>query len=110
MEQHLLTTEFAEDNAGLQGTIRARHPAGVLAQEDNGFPYEYILLLVSLLSLDILGGDKSTGLGRCRIQIKENTLSWNRQGISLDKVLQSFRGEPDDWAVMWEMLREEAMA
>ena len=110
MEQHLFTTEFAEGNAGLQGAIRARHPAGVLTQENNGFPYEYTLLLVSLLSLDTLGGDKSTGLGRCRIQIKEDTLLWNHQRISSNEVLQSFRDEPDDWAVMLEMLREELMA
>ena len=102
MERHLFTTEFAEKGTRLQGNIRARHPAGVLTQEDNGFPYEYTLLLVSLLSLDTLGGDKSTGLGRCRIRIKEDALLWNRQRISSDEVLQHFRDEPDEWAV--EML------
>lgn len=54
MEQHLFTTEFAEGGANLQGIIRARHPAGVLTQEGNGFPYEYALLLAALLSLDTL--------------------------------------------------------
>ena len=106
MEQHLFTTEFAEKDTRLQGVIRARHPAGVLTQDGNGFPYEYTLLLVSLLSLDTLGGDKSTGLGRCRIQIKEDTLLWNRKKISSDKALKSFRDEPE-WGLMLEMLREE---
>ena len=110
MEQHLFTTEFSEGNASLQGTIRARHPAGVLTQYEDGFPYEYALLLVSLLSLDTLGGDKSTGLGRCKIQFKENTLFWNRKHISSEEILQSFRAEPDEWVLMLEMLREEYTA
>ena len=38
MEQHLFTTEFAEGNINLQGSIRARHPAGVLTQDEGGFP------------------------------------------------------------------------
>ena len=107
MEQHLFTTEFSEGNAGLQGAIRARHPAAILTQEEEGFPYEYALLLVSLLSLDTLGGDKSTGLGRCRIQIKEDTLFWNSQPISSEEALQDFRHAPDDWTVMLGMLRDE---
>ena len=110
MEQHLFTTEFSEGNDRLQGTIRARHPSGVLTQYEDGFPYEYALFLVSLLSMETLGGDKSTGLGRCRIEIIEDTLSWNRERISSDKVLQSFKDEPDEWSLMLEMLREESTA
>ncbi len=110
MEQHLFTTEFVESRANLRGTIRARHPAGVLTQEEDGFPYEYTLLFLALLSLDTLGADKSTGLGRCKIHIQEDTLLWNRQHISLDEILQSFRDEPDEWVLMLEMLREEYTA
>ena len=110
MEQHLFTTEFAEDNTSLQGTIRARHSSGVLTQDGNDLPYEYALLLASLLSLDTLGGDKSTGLGRCKIQIQEDTLFWNSQHISSDEVLQSFKDEPEDWGEMLEILREEYTA
>lgn len=110
MEQHLFTTEFSEEGTRLQGGIRARHPVGVLTQDGDGFPYEYALLLASLLSLDTLGGDKSIGLGHCRIEIKEDTLFWNSQHISSDKALQSFTDESDDWGVMLEMLREESTA
>jgi CRISPR/Cas system CSM-associated protein Csm3 (group 7 of RAMP superfamily) len=106
MEQHLFTTEFAEGGANLQGIIRARHPAGVLTQYGDGFPYEYALLLATLLSLDALGGDKSTGLGRCKIQLKPETLCWNNQCISLEEALQSFRDEPNEWGSLLEMLRE----
>ena len=77
MEQHLFTTELTEGNTNLQGKIRGRHPANVLTQYDGGFPYEYALLVAALLSLDTLGGDKSTGLGRCKIKLKGGTLCWN---------------------------------
>ncbi len=89
-----------------KGSIRARHPAGVLTQEGNGFPYEYALLLAALLSLDTLGGDKSVGLGRCEIRLKEETLCWNSQCISSDEAFQSFKDEPEEWGSLLEMLRE----
>lgn len=107
MEQHLFTTEFAEGGANLQGTIRARHPAGVLTQYEGGFPYEYALLLAVLLSLDAVGGDKSVGLGRCKIRLKEETLYWNSKRISSDNIFQSFKDESKEWGLMLEMLREE---
>ena len=109
-EQHLFTTEFAERGVNLQGSIRARHPADVLTQYKGGFPYEYALLIAALLSLDALGGDKSAGLGRCKILLKEETLRWNSQCISLEEALQSFKDEPDGWGLMLEMLREELTA
>ena len=106
MEKHLFTTELTEGDIALQGMIRARHPAGVLTQYEDGFPYEYSLLIAGLLSLDALGGDKSVGLGRCEIKLKEKSLRWNDEGISKDCALQSF-DEPD-WGVMLEMVRGEA--
>ena len=106
MEQHLFTTEFVEGGANLQGSIRARHPVGVLTQYDGGFPYEYALLLAALLSLDALGGDKSVGLGRCEIRLKEKTLCWNSQRISLNEAFQSFKDESDEWGEMLKLLRE----
>lgn len=70
-EQRLFSTEMADPRVELAGTIRARHPQGVLTQDGDAFPYEYALLILALLSLDALGGDKSCGLGRCRVQLKE---------------------------------------
>ena len=84
MEQHLFTTELAQGDINMQGKIRARHPAGVLTQEEDGFPYEYALLVAALLSLDALGGDKSVGLGRCEVTVESIALEWSgclaRQG------------------------------
>ncbi len=107
MEQHLFTTELTESNVKLQGKIRARHPAGVLTQYEDGFPCEYDLLIAALLSLDALGGDKSLGLGRCEVQIEPESLYWNDQRISLDEVLQSFQEE--DWSGWVDILREESI-
>ncbi len=107
MEQHLFTTELTEGDVNLQGKIRARHPAGVLTQDEDSFPYEYDLLIAALLSLDALGGDKSLGLGRCKVQIEPESLYWNDKRRSLDEVLQSFHNEPEEWGEMLKILREE---
>lgn len=106
MERQLFTTELTEGDIALQGTIRARHPAGVLTQADDGFPYEYSLLIAGLLSLDALGGDKSVGLGRCRIDLEEESLRWNDASISKEEALQSF--EDEDWKEWVDILREES--
>ena len=107
MEQHLFTTELTEDDVILRGKIRARHPAGVLTQDEDGFPYEYDLLVAALLSLDALGGDKSLGLGRCEVHIEPKSLRWNGQRILLDEILQSFRDLQEDWGEWVSALREE---
>ena len=108
MERHLFTTELTEGDIELQGTIRARHPAGVLTQYEDGFPYEYSLLIAGLLSLDALGGDKSVGLGRCEIKLKEKALRWNDESISKKDALQSFRELAELWGEWVNELREES--
>ena len=107
MDQHLFTTESATTDIILRGSIRARHFAGVLTQDCGGFPYEYALLVAGLLSLDRLGGDKSVGLGWCKIELERNSVRWNESDIPLLEVLQTFRNE-DEWGVMLNLLREES--
>ena len=102
MEQHLFTTETVEAGPDLHGAVRARHPAGVLTQDDDGFPYEYALLVAGLLTLETLGGDKSVGMGRCGIEIE--SLNWNDADTKIEIALASFH-EPD-WADMIDLLRE----
>ena len=104
MENHLFTTELAEGGIKLQGKIRGRHSAGVLTQDSEEFPYEYSLLLAAFLSLDTLGGDKSVGLGRCKVKLKNQSLYWNGECISQDDAFQNFQEE--DWQTMIELLRE----
>lgn len=108
MEHHLFTTELTGRDISLRGKIRARHPAGILTQEEDGFPYEYALLVAGLISLDALGGDKSVGLGRCEVDLETESLRWNGQRIPLDEVLQSFREE--EWGEWVNTLREVLMS
>ena len=105
MEQHLFTTELIEGDILLRGQVRARHPSGVLTQDENGFPYEYALLVAGLLSLDALGGDKSVGLGRCEVSVEPESLRWNGQPVSVEQALECFREK--EWAEMLSLLREE---
>lgn len=102
-ERHLFTTEMSDSQWVLQGTIRARHPAGVLTQHEGGFPYEYSLLVAGLLSIEAFGGDKSAGLGRCQITIDK--LTWNGQQRSAEECLETFAEK--DWKEMVDLLREE---
>lgn len=103
-EQHLFTTEMVEKGISLQGGIRARHPRGVLTQDEDGFPYEYALLVAGLLSMETLGGGRSVGLGRCEVSLEPDSFRWNDQVITLDDALRSFK-EPD-WDEMLKLLRE----
>jgi CRISPR/Cas system CSM-associated protein Csm3 (group 7 of RAMP superfamily) len=105
----LFSTEVAPaEGCTLTGRLAARHPAGVLtqAQDDDGFPYEYALLLASLLTIDCLGADKSVGLGRCTISIKDNRVRWNEHAAyPLEQALKSL--DEQEWLEMLSMLREE---
>lgn len=103
MEQHLFTTELAPCDLSVEGEIRARHPAGVLTQDGDGFPYEYALLVAAFLSLDALGGDKSVGLGRCEATVE--SLRWNGQPVSQDDALESLQEE--EWGEMLNIVRGE---
>ncbi len=104
MDQHLFSTELVDAHVSLNGEVRARHPGGVLTQDNDGFPYEYALLVAGILSLDTLGGDNSVGLGQCEVRIE--SLRWNGQDTSPALAVQSFKEEVD-WAVMVDLLREE---
>lgn len=105
MDHHLFTTESVGSEVCLRGVIRARHPGGVLTQYEDGFPYEYALLVAGLLSLDTLGGDQSVGLGRCELSLEPKSLCWNGGVVSLDDALNGFR--EDDWAEMLWLVRGE---
>jgi CRISPR/Cas system CSM-associated protein Csm3 (group 7 of RAMP superfamily) len=106
-EQTLFVTEVAcGRDTTLQSRLHARHAPGTLTQDNDGFPFEYALLLAGLLSLDQLGGDKSAGLGRCRITIAGAAVRWNdRPDYPLAEALKGF--EEPEWFAMLQLLREE---
>jgi CRISPR/Cas system CSM-associated protein Csm3 (group 7 of RAMP superfamily) len=95
------------DSRALRGTLRARHPTGVLSLYDGGFPLEYALLLAGIQTVDRLGGNRSSGLGSCRVEIVDNQVLWNGDTVPLEKALASFA---EGWEVMLELAREEGKA
>ncbi|MEJ5277397.1 MAG: hypothetical protein WHU94_15945, partial [Thermogemmata sp.] len=108
-EQTLFVTEVVQGRATrLHSRLQARHPAGSLTQDGDSFPFEYSLLLAGLLSLDRLGGDKSAGFGRCRIEIENNTVRWNDQSsFPLGQALKSFEDLGEDWFAFLKDFRGE---
>jgi CRISPR/Cas system CSM-associated protein Csm3 (group 7 of RAMP superfamily) len=114
-EGHLFTTELVEGGGApvLEGRLRARHPGGVLTPNGERFPFEYALLVTALLSMETLGGNKSAGLGQCRLTIKEGTLRWNGAERGIDYALASFEENydvsrnRDEWTDMVKLVRGE---
>lgn len=108
-DRTLFVTEVAQAGGPeLHSHVRARHPVGALTQDGDGFPFEYSLLLTGLLSLDALGGDKGTGLGKCRITIVGGAVRWNeKSNFSLEEALKSFGDLRDDWYAFLKDFRGE---
>lgn len=104
-DRTLFVSEVVSGNGrALLGRLKARHPAGVLTPGENGFPHEYALLLAGLLGIENLGGDRSVGLGKCRIEIPGGVLRWNGNDLPLSTALTSL-AEPD-WKEQLELHRE----
>lgn len=78
-EHHLFSSEYVAPMT-LSTLIEGYHRKMTYLNEGDT-PYEYCLLIAGIMSLERLGGDKSTGSGKVRIQI--NSIEYN--GISLDK-------------------------
>ncbi len=102
-EQTLFTTEIAPPlGMTLRSRLAARHPPGVLTQESpNQPPLEYPLLIAALLSIDALGGDKSIGLGACRIELTD--IQWNGRPYDVRDILKPL--EDPEWHGLIELHR-----
>jgi CRISPR/Cas system CSM-associated protein Csm3 (group 7 of RAMP superfamily) len=104
-ERTLFTTEVVPRAVALTGSLRARHPAGVLTCDGDGFPYEYALLLAGLLTVESLGGTRSAGMGRCRITVEGERVRWN--GRADYPLAEALRGmDEKDWSDLVQLLRE----
>lgn len=86
----------------LKARLRARHSPGVLTQDGGSLPFEYALLIAGMLQVQALGGMRSSGLGRCTIQIDQ--LFWNGGELTVEAALKSF--EEHDWKLLLDMIRE----
>lgn len=84
-DKALYTSEFGANDLTFQGIIQgwlACSAIPALAQEPTPPTYSLLLLLAGLRLVDRLGGNKSTGKGRCRCAIK--TLKINDSTVELD--------------------------
>jgi CRISPR/Cas system CSM-associated protein Csm3 (group 7 of RAMP superfamily) len=77
-EHHLFSSEYVAPMT-LSTLIEGYHRKMICFKGDT--PYEYCLLIAGIMSLEYLGGYKSTGSGKVHIQT--NSIKYN--GISLDK-------------------------
>src|SRR5262249_21129247 len=94
---------------GLEATWRARHAPAVLTSAGAGVPSESALLLGGVVSVEALGGDRSAGVGACRIEVPARAVSWNgRPDYPLTRALAAM--EEQDWADMVVLLREGGAA
>lgn len=67
-ERKLFTTEVVSSTAPYRFSLRAYHRDNELTVIED-IPAEYSLLVAGIRMIDALGGDKSTGLGWCTVEI-----------------------------------------
>lgn len=98
-EKHLFQTEYAS-SIELFSTISGWHK-DLLVPEEDSLPFGYILLILGLNSIQRLGGDKSTGKGRCSVKL--NQIQYNRVRLNLEEIQNKLK----DALEYWELYVEE---
>ncbi len=93
LEQRLFTVETVPAHFFFTGSIH-----GVLARTnrirkaaDQEIPTDLALLVAACRALTHLGGRKSRGLGRCQLQVVEDTVQLNLISITPDALLEALR-------------------
>lgn len=76
-EARLFTADYLEPASCLQGRIEALHGDGE-AKLLGTFPFEYALLLAGLVTLDRIGGHRTTGMGKVTTRITSVTYNSTR--------------------------------
>jgi hypothetical protein len=71
---------------GFQGKIYGCLAGFELEESEHG-TYSLLLLLAGLLSIDKMGGNKSTGAGQVDVSIIKPGLLINGQAVSIDEIL-----------------------
>jgi len=88
----------------LRSRIIGRHPPGTITQDENCFPFEYALLVAALMTIELLGADKSAGFGHCQISIEN--IRWNEHSsVSVAEAVRPL--EDPEWPELAELIRAE---
>lgn len=80
-EGHLFTTEYAPAQIFTTTVTGYHRPAILEAFQEGDLPYAYCLLVAGILSVNRLGGDKSTGSGEVGIDITSFLYQGQRQQV-----------------------------
>jgi CRISPR/Cas system CSM-associated protein Csm3 (group 7 of RAMP superfamily) len=76
----LFTSEFGIRGFTFEGSIDGWLECTPISDADNSPTYSLLLLLAGLRLLDAIGGNKSTGKGRCNCEITMLTVNGKQQG------------------------------
>lgn len=88
-EHHLFSSEYTSPitfSTRIEG-----HHRNLVALDENDPPYAYCLLIAGIMSIDRLGGDKSTGCGKVRVNI--NSIEYNGQFLDKESVFEYLDSE-----------------
>lgn len=83
-EAHLFATEYAQAQIFTTTVTGYHQPEALEAFEEGDLPYAYCLLVAGILSVNRLGGDKSTGSGEASIDI--TSFLYKAQPQKIDKI------------------------
>jgi len=88
-ENHLFTTEYIYPMS-FKTTISGSH-SNLVYYDINNPPYAYCLLIVGILNVNRIGGDKSTGGGQ--VEIKIDSFDYNKRIIELKSIFDYLDSE-----------------
>ncbi|CAN2041386.1 CRISPR-associated RAMP protein [Candidatus Magnetomoraceae bacterium gMMP-15] len=88
-EQHLFSTEYTVP-MDFKTRIDGYH-RDLISLEENDPPYAYCLLIAGIMTVDRLGGDKSTGNGQVKISV--DSIEYNGKLIDLETIFEYLDSE-----------------
>jgi CRISPR/Cas system CSM-associated protein Csm3 (group 7 of RAMP superfamily) len=84
-DKHLFTNEYAQPME-FHSTITGYH-ANLVTLSEGDLPFGYCLLIAGILSVDRLGGDKSSGCGKVKLEVV-SPFYYNRQPLEVEEIFQ----------------------
>ncbi len=83
---HLFSSEYGLNGMSFDGTVRGVLP-GMPLESAPDLSYQLVLLVAGLLAVEMLGGERSTGAGRCQFDIRQ--ISMNGVACTKERIVES---------------------